>query len=77
MTIDDDIMAKLKEEMQSKGKSFKEALNEKLRQGLNAKNGPAKKKPVKFNTFPLGEFEGLDYDNVYELIETAEGPLYK
>lgn len=77
LTLDDDVKAKLDQEMRKSGKSFKEAVNYYLRLGLNA---PARTKPAKpfvVRARPLGLPPGLSYDNVEELIEQFEGPLHK
>jgi hypothetical protein len=77
LTLDDDVKAKLDEEMRKNGKSFKEAVNYYLRLGLN---GQAVTKPVKpfvVRARPLGLKPGFSYDNVEELIEQAEGPLHR
>jgi ribbon-helix-helix CopG family protein len=69
LTLDDDVKAKLDQEIRENGKSFKEAVNHYLRLGLNA---PACTKPAKkfvVRARPLGLPPGLSYDNVEELIE--------
>jgi hypothetical protein len=77
LTIDDDVHAKLEQEMRGTGKSFKETVNHFLRLGLNA---PSRMRPAKrfvVRAQPLGLPPGLSYDNVEELIEQLEGPLHK
>ncbi|MGA3043004.1 MAG: ribbon-helix-helix domain-containing protein, partial [Bryobacteraceae bacterium] len=77
LTLDDDVKAKLDQEVRKNGKSFKEAVNHYLRLGLNA---PARTKPAKpfvVRARNLGLPRGLSYDNVEELIEQLEGPLHK
>jgi uncharacterized protein (DUF4415 family) len=49
LTLDDDVVAKLKEEMRRSGRSFKETVNAVLRNGLNA---PKKNKIKPFNVHP-------------------------
>ncbi len=76
LTLDDDVKARLDEEMRKSGTSFKETLNYYLRLGLNA---PARMKPKPFvvRARTLGLPPGLSYDDVQELIEQLEGPLRK
>jgi hypothetical protein len=77
VTLDEDVKAKLDQEIRKSGKSFKEAVNHYLRVGLNS---PASKKPLKpfvVQARPLGLPPGLSYDNVEELIEQFEGPFHK
>jgi hypothetical protein len=77
LTLDDDIKAKLDQEVRKNGKSFKEAVNYYLRIGLDvqAQMRPAKAFVVRAR--PLGLKPGLSYDNVEELVEQAEGPLHR
>jgi len=77
LTLDDDVKAKLDQEMRQNGKSFKEAVNYYLRLGLNAPARTKTAKPFVVRARPLGLKPGLSYDNVEELIEQLEGPLHK
>ena len=76
LTLDDDVAAKLKEEMKIGGKSFKETVNTVLRKGLNT---PKKLKVESFNVRPkkLNPRVTVDYDNIGELLEQIEGPLHR
>ncbi len=75
LTLDDDVSAKLKQQMRSSGKSFKETVNEFLRLGLNVRR--ELKPPRKFvvRPKPMGLRPGLSYDNIEELLDRIEGPL--
>jgi hypothetical protein len=77
LTLDDDVKAKLDQEMRKSGKSFKEVVNDYLRIGLDAQARTNPPKPFVVRTRPLGLKPGLSYDNVEELIELLEGPLHK
>ena len=76
MTLDDDVAAKLKEEVRRSGRSFKEVVNMVLRNGLNV---PKKNKIEPFSVNPknLKPRIAVDYDNVGELLEQVEGPLHR
>jgi hypothetical protein len=76
LTLDNDVAAKLKEEMKRNGKSFKETVNTVLRKGLNT---PKKLKVEPFNVLPkkLNPRATVDYDNIGELLEQIEGPLHR
>jgi hypothetical protein len=68
LTLDDDVAAKLKEEMKRSGRSFKETVNTVLRKGLNTSK---KLKVEPFNVQPK-KFRPritVDYDNIGELLE--------
>jgi hypothetical protein len=72
-TIDDDVAALLNKEMRKTGHSFKQVLNDVLRQGFNgAKQRP--RKPFKVKPFNLGLPQ---FTKVEELLEQLEGPDYR
>ena len=76
LTLDDDIAAKLREEMQRTGRPLKQIVNETLREGLT--RSPKKKPPpFRVKTRKLGHYPGLDYDNIGVLLEQVEGPFHK
>lgn len=62
--------------MRRSGRSFKDAVNHYLRQGLMQYGKPARKK---FVVFPrdLGLPPGLSYDNIEELTSAIEGEDHK
>jgi plasmid stability protein len=76
LTLDDDIAAKLKEEMRRSGRSFKETVNTVLRNGLSV---PRKPKIEHFyvNAKQLKPRITLNYDNPGDLLEEVEGPLHR
>ena len=76
LTLDDDVVRKLKAEMHRSGKSFKETVNECLRRGLNARREIEPAKPLVVRARPLGLRPGLSYDNIGELLEQVEGPTH-
>ncbi|MCK6557014.1 DUF2191 domain-containing protein [Candidatus Binatia bacterium] len=78
LTLDEDVAAKLRAETRRSGRSFKEAVNEFLRIGLNSRR-PAKP-PARFRirARSLGRLKpGLSLDNVSALLEEAEGPVHR
>lgn len=68
LTLDDDVIAKLKEEMRRSGRSFKETVNTVLRNGLNV---PKKNKIEPFNVNPkkLKPRITINYHNIGKFIE--------
>jgi hypothetical protein len=56
---------------------FKQALNEVLRKGLAEANQLQKTKAYKTKPKKVGLRPGMSYDNVGELLEQVEGPVYK
>lgn len=75
LTIDDDVEFGLKRIQEAEPKrSFKEIVNDVLRQGLKTPTAKAPKKRFVVKPFSLGLREGLSYDNIEELLDIVEGP---
>ncbi len=74
ITLDDDVAAKLKEEMAVSGRSFKETVNQHLRASLV---DPTPKSRAPFKVRDIGLRLGLDFTSTSELIERLEGPLHR
>lgn len=77
VTLDPEIADRLRREMQRTGKSFKATLNEALRDGLTRRRAASGAPPFEVEARPLGVAPGLDYSNVAELLEVAEGPVHR
>jgi len=76
LTLDADVMAKLRAEARRSGRSFKEIVNTFLRLGLNALRAAKPSRPFIIKARELGLRQGLNYDNIGELLEQTEGPLH-
>ena len=75
LTLDDDVMAKLKAEMKRTDKSLKETVNELLRLGLYAKRGRSARQKFVVEARDLGDTRpGISLDNVGELLDRLETP---
>ena len=71
LTLDDDVVKTIREEMKSgDGKTFKEAVNELIRLGRYFKKDltTTKRKPFKVKAKNLGVYEHLNYDKTSELL---------
>jgi hypothetical protein len=78
LTLDEDVIAKLREDMRRTGKSFKETVNENLRVGLTFKTTPKPRKKFVVHARDMGAMRpGLSLDCVSALIEELEGPLHR
>ena len=77
LTLEDDVVAKLRSEARRTGRPFKELVNEHLRRSLNTPVKPPGVKPFRIHARNLGLRPGLDYDNIGELLEQIEGPFHK
>ena len=80
LTLDDDVVNTIREEMKSDGKTFKEAVNDLIRLGRFKKKEQTdtpERKPFKVKSKKMGVYPHLNYDNIGELLEQLEGPNYK
>lgn len=77
LTLDDDVAAKLEADVRKTGRSFKETVNYYLRLGMNARKETKPTKQFKVRARNLGKRPGLNYDDVWGLIEQIEGPAHK
>lgn len=73
LTLDDDVAARLKSEMNATGRTFKETVNHLLRVGLHAQKRSAPEAPFVVRARRLDPRSGYDFDNIGELLEHAEG----
>jgi hypothetical protein len=77
LTLDEDVAKSLRREMRRSGtNSLKAAVNHFLRLGLMF-SGKQERKPFVVHPRPMGLPDGLNYDNVADLLEALEGPLHK
>jgi hypothetical protein len=78
VTLEEDVVAKLKAEMRRSGKSFKETLNEVLRRGLLPRKQSPSHAPFHVRARDLGELRpGLSLDDVAGLLERVEGEQHR
>lgn len=77
LTLDEDIISKLRQRAHDANKSFKAVVNETLRLGLNVPATLAPKQPFQVESRALGLRHGMQIDNVTELLEQIDGPTYK
>ena len=74
LTIDDDVAALLERVRKTRKQSFKEMVNEALRQGLNEMATPPKRsKPYQTSTVSLGRCLVGSLDDISEVLAVAEG----
>ena len=74
VTLDEDLLERVKAKSREQGQSFRETLNNLLRFAVSVENKPAARTPFKVrpfhNTAPI---PGLNYDKIRELLDYAEG----
>ena len=78
ITLEDDVVAMLGQLRRSRQQSFKDVVNEALREGLKEMQRPAKRTST-FRTKPLDAGQPFlsNMDNVAEVISIAEGDWHK
>jgi hypothetical protein len=76
LTLEDDVAERLRGESRRTGKSFKDVVNEAIRAGLDRRGGQPRERFV-IKARPMHAKPGIEFDNVWELIERLEGPYYR
>lgn len=77
VTLDPDVERILKESMRRHSKTFKQALNDAIRQGLAKTAKPAKAKRFTVKSRPMGLRPGLDPANLGDLASDLEVEEYQ
>lgn len=77
ITLEKDVVAKLKEETRRTGRPFKQIVNEYLRLGFTARQQFQEPKPFRVKARALGLRPGISIDNIGELLEQIEGPAHR
>ena len=73
MTLDEDVAHRTKKLAAKLKKPFKVVLNEALRKGLDQVEKTEKRKDYRTNPHEMGLREGLNIDNIQELLAQVEG----
>lgn len=76
VTLDDDVVDRVKRESRSRGASFRDTLNDLLRTALSIETRP-QRRTLKIKPAHMGYRPGLSYDNIEALLEYAEGERYR
>jgi hypothetical protein len=76
VTLDDDVLDRVKRESRSRGTSFRDTLNDLLRTALSLENLP-KRRTLQIKPARMGHRTGLNYDDVEALLEYAEGEQHR
>jgi hypothetical protein len=74
VSLDEDVLEKLKQESRERGDSFKETLNNLLRFALSAEKTPSpRQEKFQVRAFHMGTIPGLNYDKINDLLDYADG----
>lgn len=76
ITLDEDVVERVKRESRARGASFRDTLNDLLRMALSLENRP-QRRTLKIMPSPMGYRAGLNYDSVESLLERAEGDQHR
>ncbi len=71
VTLDDDVVERVRRESRSRGVSFRETLNHLLRSALLSTDAPPRR--LEIRSVHMGFRSGLNHDSVEALLEYAEG----
>jgi hypothetical protein len=77
VTLDADVLDRVKAFSQERGESFRDALNNLLRAGLLASAAPRRRGKLVIRPFPMGYTPGLNYDDIEGLLERGEGERHR
>ena len=78
MTLDDDVINRVKEESRSRGSSFRQTVNDLLRDALTASQQPKPSREFRADPIHMGEkLFDFSYDCIPALLERLDGPEYK
>jgi hypothetical protein len=72
ITLDDDVVARVKAESRSRGASFRQTLNDLVRAGLIGAPAP-NRRTLRIKPIHMGHKPGLNFDSVESMIEYGEG----
>ena len=77
VTLDEDVLVRVKRESRVRGLPFRETLNSLLRAALVAGEQRSRKPRFKVKATHMGYSEGLNYDDVESLLSHAEGEQHR
>jgi hypothetical protein len=74
VTLDQDVLERLKEESRQRGDSFRNTLNDLLRLALSVQKNPLPERKFKVRPFDnTGPIPGLNFDKIGDLLDYIEG----
>jgi hypothetical protein len=77
VTLDDDVVARVKRESRARGASFRDTLNDLLRAALVDTDSQPRRRALGIKATPMGHKPGLNYDDIESLIEYGEGERHR
>jgi len=77
VSLDDDVVARVKRESLSRGVSFRETLNDLLRTALLGIDYKPCRRALAIRPTHMGHKPGLNYDSIESLLEYGEGDRHR
>ena len=77
VTLDNDVIERVKLQSKERGVSFRDTLNDLLREALNSQAHPPVRRTLRIEPISMGYRPGLNYDHIESLIEYSEGPEHR
>jgi hypothetical protein len=76
LTLEDDVMTKLREASRRTGKPLKTVVNDALRVGLGSA-GSRSRRSFRIASRPMGVRPGIDLDDISGLLDRLDGPEHR
>ena len=73
ITLDEDVIERVKAESRARGASFRDTLNDLLRLALVTQSSQPARRPFRVKARHMGYRPGLNYDDIESLLELGEG----
>lgn len=73
VTLDEDVLERVKHESRSRGQSFRDTLNDLLRLALLQQEQQPRRRKLQITPVHMGYRAGLNHDSVEALLEYGEG----
>jgi hypothetical protein len=77
VTLDDDVVVRVRRESRSRGASFRDTLNDLLRVALLGIDYRLNRRTLAIQPTHMGHKPGLNYDNIESLLEYGEGDQHR
>ena len=77
VSLDDDVVARVKRESLSRGASFRDTLNDLLRTALLGIEHKPRRRALAIQPTHMGHKPGLNYDSIETLLEYGEGDRHR
>ena len=77
VSLDDDVVARVRRESLSRGASFRDTLNDLLRAALLGTDYKPRRRALAILPTHMGHKPGLNYDSIESLLEYGEGDRHR